>query len=77
MFTRPKFYDLNIRSEAQRKQEMAHTQKNIKDSSNAPTIIPQYKIFSQNPQMGTPAYVLSLKQRQQQINYTFKYGEGM
>ena len=80
MFTRPKLFDLNIRTEAQRKQQMAHTEKIIKDSFNAPTVVEPNRHISQNPQMGTPAYALSLKQRQQQINYNanpFKYGEEM
>jgi len=77
MFTSPKVYDLNIRSQAQRQQQMAHVQKIIKDSFNAPTVVEQNKHISQNPQMGTPAYAMSIKQRQQQINYTFKYGDYM
>jgi hypothetical protein len=56
---------------------MAHVQKIIKDSFNAPTVVEQNKHISQNPQMGTPAYAMSIKQRQQQINYTFKYGDYM
>ncbi len=77
MFKRPKLFDLNIRSEAQRKQEMTHTEKIIRDSSNFPTVVEPNRHISQNPQMGTPAYAMSLKQRQQQTNYTFQYGDKM
>lgn len=77
MFTQRKFYDLNIRSDAKRKQEMAQTQKVIKDSFNAPTVVEPNRHRSDIPMMGTPAYAMSLKQRQQQKNYTFQYGEQM
>jgi hypothetical protein len=75
MFTQQKFYDLNIRSDAKRKQDMAQNQKVIKDSFNAPTVVEPTKHRSNVPIRGTPAYALSMKQRQQQRDYTFQYGE--
>jgi hypothetical protein len=77
MFTQRKFYDLNIRTDAKRKQEMAHAEKHLRASFNYPTVVEPSRNMSSAPQMGTPASAMSLKQRQQKINYEFKYGEQM
>jgi ABC-type uncharacterized transport system substrate-binding protein len=68
MFT-PKVYDLNIQTEARRKMQMEQVKKNIERSSHFPTIVEPSRRISVNPQMGTPAYAMSIKQRQQAMRY--------
>lgn len=73
MFTSPKIYDLNVRTPAKRNQEMAGVQKMIRDSFNAPTVVNQRTTSStMNPNPGTPAHAMSLKQQQQQRMYAMK-----
>ena len=69
MFTQPKTYDLNVQTEARRHMQMEYAKKNIERSAHYPTVVSADKHISQNPQLGTPASALSLKQRQQAMRY--------
>lgn len=69
MFTQAKVYDLNVQTEARRRMQMEHAKKNIERSAHYPTIVEPNRHISANPQMGSPAYALSIKQRQQAMRY--------
>jgi hypothetical protein len=69
MFTQQKFYDLNAQTEARRRLFMENVKKNIERSANYPTVVEPNKQIFKNPQMGSPAFAMSIKQRQQAINY--------
>jgi hypothetical protein len=69
MFTSPKVYDLNVQTEARRKQQMEFVKKRIQQTASFPTIVEPSKKFSTFPNQGTPAYAMSLKQRQQAMLY--------
>ncbi len=68
MFT-PKVYDLNVQTEARRKMQMEQVRKRILQTADFPTTVEPSRRLSVNPQMGTPAYVMSIKQRQQAMKY--------
>lgn len=69
MFTQAKVYDLNVQTEARRRMQMEHARKNIERSAHYPTTVEPNRHMSVNPQMGTPASAMSIKQRQQAMRY--------
>ena len=69
MFTSPKVYDLNVQTEARRKQQIEFVKKRIQQTASFPTVVEAPKQKSTFPNQGTPAYAMSLKQRQQAMLY--------
>lgn len=69
MFTKPRIYDLNAQTSARQHLNAELTKKKVERSSHFPTVVEPNFHISQTPQMGTPAYIMSLKQRQQARDY--------
>jgi hypothetical protein len=68
MFTSAKTYDLNIQTEERRRQQVELIKKKIQNGILNPNLIkPEYN--TKNIVQGTPAYAMSLKQRQQAAMY--------
>jgi hypothetical protein len=69
MFTQPKTYDLNVQTDARRRMQIEHAKRIIEQTSHYPTVVEPSRHISQNPNLGTPASALSIKQRQQALKY--------
>jgi hypothetical protein len=72
MFQDPRIYDLNIPTEAYRKQRLEDLKKKIDRTATTPFTYQPVKSNSTHVVRGTPAYAMLLKQRQQAIFYNMR-----